>query len=220
VAWKRLLGADVVDTDGWTLLAEAYRRLGDERSATLADGFGAALSSTAGVAASAQTQALESVVPSNLAPPPELVEIDDETMPRLSSALGETLRALGAAGIAPVLDTAGGVEVWLAGQKLVLGAGALSVFGQAELPFAVALALRLGPEGAALRTPGAPLAGFEAAVGSAFDASPASLAAARVLAQYEPAVRGGDPLRVEVGTVLRASGAFRALALRALERLG
>ena len=141
-------------------------------------------------------------------------------MPRLSSALREILGVLGAEAIQPVLDTAGGVEAWLAGHKLVLGAGALSIFGQAELPFVVALALRLGREGAALRTPAAIIPGFDEAVRAAFDASPASLAASRVVAQFDPDVRGGDPSRVDTGAVLRASSAFRALALRALEKLG
>ena len=52
---------------------------------------------------------------------------------------------------------------------------------------------------------------------SAFQALPASLAAARVLAHLEPGVRGQDPGALDVGTVLRESAAFRALALATLE---
>jgi tetratricopeptide (TPR) repeat protein len=219
LAWKRLLEVEVVDPDGWTLLAEAYRKLGDDASASLADGFGAALTSTKGPAPTVAIRPLEVVVPSHAAAPADCLELGEDSMPRLNAALVETLRALGVDALQPVLDPAGGVEAYVAGGKLVLGAGALSVFGQGELPFAVALALGLGSAGEALRRPAEPIEGFENAVRLAFDAYPASLAAARVIAYAEVSVRGQDPLSVDTGGVLRTSGAFFALARRALERL-
>jgi hypothetical protein len=64
------------------------------------------------------------------------------------------------------------------------------------------------------------VARLDEAAREAFDACPASLAACRVVALLDAAVRGADPRTVEVGVVLRSSSGFRALALRALERLG
>jgi hypothetical protein len=217
--WPPLLRAEPVDADGWTLFAEALRHLGREAEATLADGFGAALTTTRGPAPAAPERPLAGVVPSSATPPEGCVPIGDETMPRLSAALLEALRALGVDGVQPVLDPAGGVEAWLAGSRLVLGAGALTVFGHAELPFLVALALRLGEGGHALRGPAAG-PGFDQALTEAFEAYPASLAACRVAAHLADAVRGGDHRGLDVGAVLRSSSGFVALTGRALEWLG
>jgi hypothetical protein len=217
--WPALLATQVTDVDGWTLFAEALRRLGREADAALADGFGAALTSTRGPAPSAVVATLRDVVPSTASVPPEVVEIDDRSMPRLSAALHDALLALGVDGVQPVLDPAGGVEVWLAGTRLVVGAGALAVFGQAELPFLVALGLELGESGAALRAEGKP-AGFDDAVRAAFAVYPASLAACRVVAHLDPEVRGADHRALDLGAVLRASETFKALGLACLQQLG
>ncbi|MGZ3458396.1 MAG: hypothetical protein ACXU86_07790, partial [Archangium sp.] len=89
-------------------------------------------------------------------------------------------------------------------------------FGPVELGYLCALALCLGASGEALTRPGA-VPGFDEAVVAAFRAVPASLAASRVLAYLAPEVRGSDPAQVDVGSVLRTSTAFRAVALAALE---
>jgi len=216
--WPTLLRGDVSDADGWTLYAEALRHLGRDAAATLADGFGAALTATAGAAPTA-TQRMLSVRPApGVASPPAAVPVTDETMPRLAAAVADALDGFGVRGLRVVLDPVGGVEAWRAGDVLVLGAGALAVFGQAELPFLLALALSLGPSGEALTRPGE-VDGFEAAAAAAFHAYPASLAACRVLARLDAAVRGGDPRAVDEASVLKQSAAFRAVALRALEQL-
>ena len=110
------------------------------------------------------------------------------------------------------------VEAWLADNRLVLGAGALTVFGQAELPALLAFALALGPAGAKLRDAG-PVPGFVAAAVNAFAAYPASLALCRVVALLDDDARGTDPSQVDVASVLRASEAFSAIAHAALESL-
>ena len=92
------------------------------------------------------------------------------------------------------------------------------MFGQAELPALVALALALGESGVALRGMGE-VPGFTDAAVRAFGSYPASLAFSRVLAQLDDSTRGSDPARVDVGAVLKRSAAFRAVALAALESL-
>jgi hypothetical protein len=140
-------------------------------------------------------------------------------MPRLHAALSAALTGLGAHRVRIFLHPSGGLEAYLARpDELVLGAGALGAFGPVELTYLCALALALGPHGQLLARPG-PLEGFEDAARDAFSAHPASLAASRVLAQLDPAVRGGDPLAVETAQVLKSSSAFKAIALRALELL-
>jgi hypothetical protein len=145
------------------------------------------------------------------------VEVAEDTMPRLDALLTATLAAFGAP-LQVVLDPVGGVEASLRGQRLVLGAGALAVLGQAELPFLVALALRLGPAGALLGRQG-PVPGFELAVREAFQAYPGSLAACRVVALLAPEARGRDPRTVDVGRLLSASPVLASLAQAALDRL-
>lgn len=216
-AWPSLLAEAVTDVDGWTLFAEALRLVGRTADADLADGFGAALSGTSGAAASVKPRALAWSF-GFVAAPPTSVELDAASMPRLDAVLREALAGFGAADVPVSLDVRGGVEAWLSEARLVLGAGALTVFGQAELRGLVALALALGESGAALRTIGAVPHFADAAV-RAFDAYPASLALARVLAHLDDTVRGGDPRRVDIAAVLRKSAAFRAVALAALESL-
>ncbi|MFO0597953.1 MAG: flagellar hook-length control protein FliK [Myxococcaceae bacterium] len=216
-AWLELLPANLTDTDGWTLLGEALHKAEREQDAVLADGFGAALTATSGPAASVAPQKL-AWRPSSRAAPGDAVPINHETMPRLHAALSEVLEALGASGVQPWLDPHGGVEAWLAGSKLVLGAGALGAFGQAELTGLLAIALALGEAGEGLRRVGE-VEGLREAAVAAFEAWPASLALSRVLAQLEPSVRGSDPAKVDGAKVLAQSDAFRAVAAAAVARL-
>jgi hypothetical protein len=208
----------VADADGWTLYAEALRHLGREVDATVADGFGAVLTATVGPAPIATPSRVEVPVAGAVASPADAVPVTAETMPRLASAVRGALEGFGAQGLEVALTPAGGVEAWLAGRTLVVGAGALTVFGQAELPYLLALALSLGDAGRHLAQPGE-VPGFEKAASAAFAAYPASLAAGRVLARLDASVRGGDPRAVDVVAVLKRSAAFRAVALRALEQL-
>lgn len=216
--WPGLLRGNVADADGWTLYAEALRHLGRDEAATAADGFGAVLTATTGAAAMAPQRPLAVKAADGVTPPADAVEVTDETMPRLAAAVAGALEGFGVSGLRVVLSPTGGVEAYLAGRALVLGAGALSAFGQAELPYLLALALSLGEAGEALARPGA-VEGFDEAAAAAFAAYPASLAASRVLARLDAAVRGGDPKTVDEAAVLKASAAFRAVALRALEQL-
>ncbi|HET9449912.1 MAG TPA: flagellar hook-length control protein FliK, partial [Aggregicoccus sp.] len=215
--WRALLAEQPVDADGWTLFAEALQQLGRSEAAQRADGLGAALVSSRSPAPLAQPAPLAREEGFLHPLPPGARSVTVEALPRLHAALLPTLRGLGAGDVQLTLDVEGGVEAWLAApDTLVLGAGALGVFGPVELGYLCALALALGAQGQRLCTPGeAP--GLASAAVSAFQALPASLAAARVLAHLEPAVRGQDPGALEVGTVLRESAAFRAVALATLE---
>jgi hypothetical protein len=140
-------------------------------------------------------------------------------MPRLHAALSEMLAGFGNGKLGVALDVHGGVEAWISeAPRMVLGAGALTVFGQAELPALLAIALALGESGTALRELG-PVEGFTDAAVRAFGSYPASLAFCRVLAQLDDSVRGSDPSKVDVGAVLRKSEAFRAVALSAVKTL-
>jgi hypothetical protein len=218
--WPALLEPNPLDADGWTLFAEALRRLERTQAAELADGFGEAFTGGTTAVKLVPLAKLTSVAKKGLPElPPDALPIDEHTMPRLSGTLAEVLASLGAKGRAAYLDPTGGVEAWLAeGGALVLGAGALAAFGTGELPFLVALALTLGKRGEALRRPGDVQALDDAAV-TAFDAVPSSLAAARVLARLDGTVRGSDPSSLVEPTVLRKSGPFIAVARRAIERL-
>jgi tetratricopeptide (TPR) repeat protein len=216
--WRTVLAEAPLDADGWTLLSEALLRLGRDDAATLADGFGAALTASRGSAAVVRLGELP-WSPSWQAPPESALPVDWNTMPRLASALGESLAALSGGRARLMLDVQGGPEAWLAGDKVVLGAGALTVFGQAELQALVALALALGEQGAAL-TRSEPVPALEEAAVRAFRAAPASQALGRVLAVLDDSVRGADPATVDHAKVLRLSRAYRAVALEALAMLG
>ncbi|MBL8949978.1 MAG: hypothetical protein JNK82_04320, partial [Myxococcaceae bacterium] len=151
--------------------------------------------------------------------PGDLLPVTDKTMPRLSLALYDALEALGAKGMTVALDPLGGVEAWQgAPQVLVLGAGSLAVFGPSELTYLCALALALGESGHQLRVPG-DVEGLGEAAAAAFEAYPVSLAAGRVLAHLDARVRGGDPAAVRLNELLPESGAFEAVAKKALEIL-
>ncbi len=216
-SWPELLRENLLDIDGWTLFAEALRRAGREDAAALADGFGAVLSGSTGTAPVVPLRRMV-WASGTAAVPPSAVPVTEGTMPRLASALRDTLQRLGAGDLPVMLDVEGGVEAWLSDERLVLGAGALTVFSQAELPALLALTLALGRFGVRLRETG-PVAELPAAAVRAFEAYPASLAFSRVLALLDDSVRGGDPAQVELAAVLRQSPAFRAVALWALDSL-
>ncbi len=216
-AWPMLLADAVTDVDGWTLFAEALRLSGRSSDAVLADGFGAALSATTGPTAAVKPGSVSWAFGA-AATPPSAVAVTEASMPRLHAVLREALVGFGAERLEVSLDVQGGVEAWLGASRLVLGAGALTVFGQAELPALISIALSLGEVGVKLRGIDA-VPDFADAAVRAFKAYPASLAFCRVLAQLDDSVRGGDPSRVDTGVVLRASAAFRAVALAALESL-
>ena len=216
--WPELLREQPVDADGWTLYAEALKACEDApMDVARVDGFGAALVSSTAPAPGATLSEVERPEGFRHRLPPEAMPVTDERMPRLHAALRPTLRGLGTKDVRVFVDPAGGVEAYLAApDELVLGAGALACFGPVELSYLFALALCLGASGEALARPGE-VSGFDEAAVAAFRAVPASLAASRVLAHLSPEVRGVDPSTVDVGTVLRTSTAFRAVALAALE---
>ncbi len=214
--WPELLKSDVLDQDGWTLYAQTLRTAGKQSLAQLADGFGAALSSTTATPSPVEPvrQLERSFWVGNWPRRPEgLLPITVQSMPRLYEAISPTVRALAGEEIKIFLHPSGGVEGYLLNlNELVLGAAALSCFRTAELGFLCALALALGDRGFLLANP-EPIEGFDQAVCFAFDALPSSLAASRVIAQLDPQIRGSNPAQVDVGQVLRANSSFRALAI-------
>ena len=216
--WPELLRQQPVDADGWTLYAEALAACDDvAMEVARVDGFGAALVSSTASASAATLSPVTRPEDFRHALPPDAVPVTHERMPRLHAALRPTLKELGAEAVRVFLNPAGGVEAYLASpEELVLGVGTLACFGPVELGYLCALALCLGAKGEALSRPGE-VEGFDEAAVAAFRAVPASLAASRVLAHLSPEVRGSDPSKVDVGTVLRTSTAFRAVALAALE---
>jgi tetratricopeptide (TPR) repeat protein len=218
--WPSLLREQVLDADGWTLCAEALRQLDRTAAAQLADGFGAALSSSSAAAGMVPVRPISPS--SNTADwpqrPPGILEITGESMPRLHGALSQVVRSL-AGETRMFLDPSGGVEAYLlARDELLLGAGALSCFGPAELSYLCALAVALGSHGHLVSRPGA-VEDWEHAVCVAFESVQGSLAAARVLAQLDERVRGTNPALVQTGQVLRNNRSFRAMAVRALDLL-
>ncbi|WNG61080.1 flagellar hook-length control protein FliK [Archangium gephyra] len=216
--WPELLRQQPVDADGWTLYAEALAACDDvPMEVARVDGFGAALVSSTASASAATISPVTSPEDFRHMPPPDAVSVTSESMPRLYAALKPTLKELGAEEVRVFLNPAGGVEAYLTSpDELVLGAGTLACFGPVELGYLCALALCLGEKGEALSRPGT-VDDFDEAAVAAFRAVPTSLAASRVLAHLSPEVRGSDPSKVDVGTVLRTSTAFRAVALAALE---
>ncbi|MBN1207744.1 MAG: flagellar hook-length control protein FliK [Myxococcaceae bacterium] len=215
--WPVLLREKPFDVDGWTLYAEAQRRLGRSEAAERVDGIAAVLSSSEAPSPAAHVQPLPRPDGFRHAPPPGTREVTEESLPRLHMALRPTLEKLGAGGLRVLLDPAGGVEAYLTGpDELVLGAGALTCFGPVELSYLCALALSLGEAGVALARPG-PVPGLAEAAVAAFRAVPASLAAGRVLARLDPDMRGANPTQVDEAAVLAGSPVFRAVALTALE---
>lgn len=218
-AWTKLLEAKVDDADGWTLLGEALAHLGREQDARVADGFGAVLTGTSGaVPAVSVGRVVRGRVTASEAPA-GLRPVNDDTMPRLAQVLRDATEALGLGTVNVLLDTSGGVEAFFIDEsRLVLGAGALAVFGPTEVGALVALAAALGDGSRLLREPGE-VGGFADAAANAFRAVPSSLALGRVVAFLDERVRGGDVKKVELAAVLPTSEAFRSVAHAALERI-
>jgi tetratricopeptide (TPR) repeat protein len=216
--WPRLLRENPTDADGWTLYAEALRFQRRESAAQLADGFGAALTSSTGAASRASLRAVRAGPGSAPDLPKNLGVVTAQSMPYLHACTREMLRALGAGALSVAIDVEGGAEAFVAQNQLVIGANALGVFSEAELPFLLALAVALGESGQQLRLPGE-VAAMADAARAALEAYPSSLAGCRVLARLDAAVRGAGPRAVDVGKTIRSSQAFHAMAQTALDIL-
>lgn len=216
--WPELLRANIHDADGWTLYAEALRQLGRQAEAEMIDGFGAALTTSDATAPLAPMSVVARGVELAFPPaiPPGLVEISNESMPRLSAVLQPAFSAFGAPETVAFLDSNGGSYAYLASStQMVIGAGALGCFGPAEMIYLTSLALALGDRGWFLTGPD-PIPEFDDAACAAFVSNPSSLAASRVISILDPAVRGSDPKLIDQSAVLQSSEAFRKIANRAL----
>ncbi len=219
LAWTRLLEAQVADADGWTLLSQALNHLGRDADARAADGFGAVLTGTVGAAPAVSVNRVVRGAVTSADAPATAAPVTDETMPRLAQVVRDACEALGLGEVSVSLDTQGGVEAMFCDAgRLVLGAGALAVFGPTEVTALVALAAALGDSSRQLREPGE-VSGFADAAAIAFRAVPSSLAMGRVVAFLDERVRGGDVRKVDLSAVLPTSEAFRAVAHAALERI-
>ncbi len=99
--------AALTEADAWTMYAEALRDTERFDGAQMADGFGAVLTATTGPAPVVAARKLE--VPGAYSfdvLPADLVAVTDEAMPRLYSALQQTLEGLGLEGMmAPTAST-------------------------------------------------------------------------------------------------------------------
>jgi tetratricopeptide (TPR) repeat protein len=235
--WPDVLSAAPADFQGWGAFAEALRQEGRGEAAARAAGLADALTDTrtdarAGAPAAPMVGAVVGAVVDAVVGPVErpvepaaalpeapagAVEVTADTMPRLHATLAPALASLGLPGLPVVLDVEGGVEAYVARPGVVvLGAAALGCFGPAELVYLCALALALGGQGGRLAQPGAPVPALPLAARRALRAVPGTLAAARVLAQLDASVRGGDPSAVRPSRVLPGSEAFAALTLEVL----
>src|SRR5690606_12601388 len=218
--WPELLRDEPTDVAGWELFAGSLRMLGQETLATHAAGLAQALTDARAPADPVTLSRVEVDHPVQAAwtaAPVGSAPLTEESAPRLHAVLAPALEVLSDRPLHPVLDLEGGVEAWLAeDDTLVLGAGALSVFGPVELTFLSAMALALGPSGEALMRPG-PVEGLGLAARQALRAVPSTLAACRVAAQLSEEVRGGDPAAVRTSEVLQGSELLVALATEILE---
>jgi hypothetical protein len=215
--WALLLAGNPVDAEGWSLHAEALRRTGHSEAATRSTAFGNLFAGEEIVAPPVPIQPVaRGPVRTSMTLPGGVLLVTPEEMPNLRAVLDESLAALGAPGMQVWLDPSGASEAWLASAgDLVLGAGALSLFGPVEVTYLVALALALGDEGQALTRPGE-VAGLSDAAAEAFTAVPSPAAAARVLLWIDPMARGADLDTVDPAAVLTASAALAAVVQRAL----
>ena len=215
--WALLLAEHPVDAEGWALHAEALRRSGHFEAAARSTAFGNLFAGEETVASLVPLSPVaRGPVRTSITLPGGVLEVTPEEMPNLRAVLDESLAALGAPGVRIWLDPAGASEAWMAsGGDLVLGAGALSVFGPQEVTFLVALALALGDEGQGLARPGE-VSGLPGAAAEAFAAVPSPVAAARVLLWLDPVARGADLDTVDPAAVLTGSAALAAVVQRAL----
>ena len=215
--WALLLAQHPVDAEGWALHAEALRHAGRPDAAVRSAAFGHLFAGEETVAAPVPLQPVaRGPVRTSVTLPGGVLALTPEEMPNLKTVLDESLAALGAPDLQIWLDPGGASEAWLASAgDLVLGAGALSVFGPLEVTYLVALALALGDEGQALARPGE-VPGLPAAAAEAFAAVPSPAAAARVLLWLDPVARGADLDTVDPVAVLTGSAALAAVVQRAL----
>jgi hypothetical protein len=215
--WALLLAEHPVDPEGWALHAEALRQSGRPEAAARSAAFGNLFAGEETVATPVLVHHVaRGPIRTSFTLPGGVLEVTPEEMPNLRAVLDESLAALGAPGLRIWLDPAGSSEAWMASAgDLVLGAGALSLFGPQEVTFLVALALALGDEGQALARPGA-VARLPAAAAEAFAAVPSPVAAARVLLWLDPVARGADLDTVDPAAVLTGSAALAAVVQRAL----
>ncbi|HET9155364.1 MAG TPA: flagellar hook-length control protein FliK, partial [Myxococcaceae bacterium] len=215
--WGLLLAGNPVDAEGWSLHAEALRNTGRSEAATRSAAFGNLFAGEEIVAPPVPIQPVaRGPVRSSMTLPGGVIPVTPEEMPNLRAVLDEALAALGAPELRTWLDPSGASEAWLASAAdLVLGAGALSVFGPVEVTYLVALALALGDESPALSRPGE-VQGLPDAAAEAFAAVPSPAAAARVLLWLDPMARGADLDTVDPAAVLTGSAALAAVVQRAL----
>jgi hypothetical protein len=215
--WALLLSGNPVDAEGWSLHAEALRHAGRPDAAARSAAFGNLFSGEETVATPVPLQAVaRGPVRTSMTLPGGVLLVTPEEMPNLHAVLDEALSGLGAQGLQIWLDPSGASEAWMASAgDVVLGAGALSLFGPVEVTYLVALALALGDEGQALARPGEVPALADAAA-EAFAAVPSPAAAARVLLWLDPVARGADLDTVDPAAVLTGSAALAAVVQRAL----
>jgi hypothetical protein len=217
--WALLLVEHPVDAEGWALHGEALRRSGRPEAAARSVAFGSLFAGeeTTPAAPVAVQPVARAPVRTSVTLPGGVLAVTPEDMPALRAVLDEALGALGAPGVQVWLDPGGASEAWMAGANdLVLGAGALSLFGPTEITFLTALALALGEAGQALARPGE-VPGLEAAAAEAFAAVPSPSAAARVVLWLDPVARGADLDTVDPSAVLTGSAALAAVVQRALQ---
>ena len=216
--WPLLLAEQPVDPEGWALHAEALRRSGRLDASGRAAAFGALFTGEELVPVQVAVQPIaRRAVRTSVTLPGGALAVTADEMPNLSAVLEQALAALGAPDVRVWLDPSGAGEAWMAATSdLVLGAGALSLFGPQEMTFLVALALALGDEGQGLARPGEVPAVAEAA-SEAFAAVPSPGAAARVLLWLDPAARGADLDTVDAAAVLSGSAPLAAVVQRALQ---
>jgi len=215
--WAMLLSRHPVDAEGWSLHAEALGHAGRPDAAARSAAFGTLFSGEETVATPVALQPVaRGPVRASMTLPGGVLLVTPEEMPNLRSVLDEALAGLGAPGLQIWLDPSGASEAWLASAgDLVLGAGALTLFGPVEVTYLVALALALGDEGQALTRPGE-VSGLADAASEAFVAVPSPAAAARVLLWLDPVARGADLDTVDPAAVLTGSAALAAVVQRAL----
>jgi len=215
--WAMLLSRHPVDAEGWSLHAGALGHAGRPDAAARSAAFGTLFSGEETVATPVALQPVaRGPVRASMTLPGGVLLVTPEEMPNLRSVLDEALAGLGAPGLQIWLDPSGASEAWLASAgDLVLGAGALTLFGPVEVTYLVALALALGDEGQALTRPGE-VSGLADAAAEAFVAVPSPAAAARVLLWLDPVARGADLDTVDPAAVLTGSAALAAVVQRAL----
>ncbi|MGZ6097185.1 MAG: hypothetical protein ACXWLL_02240, partial [Myxococcaceae bacterium] len=215
--WALLLSENALDAEGWALHGEALRNSGRHEAAARSVAFGGLFAGEETAPAPVAIQpVVRAPVQTSVTLPGGVLPVTAEEMPALRAVLDDALVALGAPGVQIWLDPGGASEAWLAGANdLVLGAGALSLFGPTDITFLVALALALGDGGQALARPGE-VPGLDAAAAEAFAAVPSPSAAARVLLWLDPVARGADLDTVDPAAVLTGSAALAAVVQRAL----